>query len=270
MPGGVMAQTSYQTEFGEMLMFESSAASQVLEKVRANSPGVIVALHVQPGDVVKKGQILGHLELDAAKLQLELAQSALDNKSNVDAALGQATAWAISREETAELVRRRRVEKTRLEWATAMEKVHQANYEGQLEVEKVQAIQRDYAKLQYDARFFRASVAGTISEVLVDIGKNVNFATHVFTITNPGAFTIPVHVPALVAEAVDTDEKVPIRTSDGKTVNSAHVDSMTDDPRTTGEKIINLLVQAADFPASTRAKLKGMKFDVLLPQMAVR
>jgi hypothetical protein len=43
------------------------------------------------------------------------------------------------------------------------------------------------------------------------------------------------------------------------------VDSVTDDPGTAGAKIIKLLVKAADFPATIRPKLKGMKFDVLLP-----
>jgi multidrug efflux pump subunit AcrA (membrane-fusion protein) len=265
-----IAQTSYQTRSGEMLLFESSAASQVLEKIRSKAPGVIVALHVQPGDVVAKGQILGHLELDAAKLQLDLAQTTLDNKSNVEAALGQAKAWAIAREETAELVRRRQAEKSRLAWATAMEKVHQANYEGQLEAEKVQAIQLAYAKQQYDDRFLRATVAGTVSEVLLDVGKNVNFATHVLTISNPGSFTVPVNVPAPVAEALSPDKKVPIRSSDDNTVKSAEVESVIDNPNSTGEKIIRLLIEAADFPAATRSRLKGMKFDVLLPQVAGR
>lgn len=223
-----MAQTSYQADSGEMLMFESSAASQVLEKVRSKLPGVIVALHVQAGDVVAKGQILGQLELDAAKLQLDLAQSALDHKSNAEAAPGQAKASTITREETAELVRRRQVEKARLGWATAMEKVHQANYEGQLEVEKVQAIQYAYAKQQYDNRFFRATTAGTISEVILDIGKNVNFASHVLTISNPGTFTIPVNVSAPLAEGLVPNKKVPIRSSNDKTVNSAEVESEVD------------------------------------------
>jgi hypothetical protein len=55
---------------------------------------------------------------------------------------------------------------------------------------------------------------------------------------------------------------------DGKSVSSAKVDGVTDDPKTTGGKILRLLVHASDFPSLIRAKLKGMKFDVLLPEVA--
>jgi multidrug efflux pump subunit AcrA (membrane-fusion protein) len=50
------------------------------------------AVFVKPGDAVRKGQLLGHLELDATKLQLDLAKQALDSKSNIEAAEGHAEA----------------------------------------------------------------------------------------------------------------------------------------------------------------------------------
>ncbi|MEO8615062.1 MAG: HlyD family efflux transporter periplasmic adaptor subunit, partial [Luteolibacter sp.] len=138
----------------------------------------------------------------------------------------------------------------------------------QLETENVQQIQYDYWKAQYDNRFFKAPVDGTVSEVVTELGKNVNFATHVFTISNDSAFAFPISVPAPIANAVSPNDLLPIRSSDGKSVNHALVDSVIDDPRSAGAKIIKLLIQAVDFPAATRANLKGMKFDVLLPQAA--
>ena len=221
------------------------------------------------GDPVHKGDILGHTELDSTKLQLDLAKRALDAKANVDAAEGQAEAWTVTREETEEQVGRRKAEKTRLEWALAMEKMYRANYEVQLENENVQQVQYDYWKGQYEKRFFKAPVDGVVSEVVVEVGKNVNFATHVFTISNDSAFAVPVIVPAPLAAVVSPNDKLPVRSADGKSVNHARVDSVIDNPRSTGEKIIKLLIDAADFPATTRANLKGMKFDVLLPQTAV-
>jgi multidrug efflux pump subunit AcrA (membrane-fusion protein) len=264
------AQTPYQTSAGEMLLFESNAADRVVEKVRAAVPGVMVEIYVKPGDPVKKGQLLGHTELDAAKLQVDLAKSALDNKANVDSAEGQAEAWTIAREETEDLVRDRKAEKSRLDWANAMEKMYIANYEGQLEAENVQKIQYQYAKEQYEKRYFRAPVDGVVSEVLVDVGKSVNFATHAFTISNESAIYVPVRVPAPIADYISPQTDIPIRTSDGKAVNHALVDSVIDDPLSVGQKIIKLLVKASDFPATTRAKLKGMKFDVLLPSTATQ
>jgi len=107
-----------------------------------------------------------------------------------------------------------------------------------------------------------------VSEVVTDIGKPVNYATHLFTISNEDTYSLPISVPAPLAKSVVPNDHLPVRTADGKSVNRAVVDSVSDDPRATGAKIIRLLVQAADFPATLRPKLTGMKFDVLLPQVA--
>ena len=228
----------------------------------------MVETYVKVGDSIKKGQILGNTDLDATKLQLDLARHALEAKANVDSAKGQATAWSVAREETEEAVRKRKMEESRLEWAIAMEAMHRGNYDAQLEVEKLQAIQYEYWKDQYEKRFFRASVDGVVSEVLVELGKPVSIATHVFTIRNDDLLSIPVTVPAELADAASSHKTLPVRTADGKAVSHALVSSVTDDPRQTGSKILKLLVRASDFPTSIRAKLSGMKFGVLLPAVA--
>lgn len=267
-PEGADAQAPYQTQAGEMVVFETAGACRVVEKVRSATQGVMCAVFVKTGDTVKKGQLLGHTELDATKLQLDLARHTMTSKANVDAAQGQAEAWTVTREETEDAVRHRKMEETRLEWAIAMEKMYRANYEQQLDAENTQQIQYDYWKDQYEKRFFRAPVDGVVSEVLVEVGKPVNFATHVFTIRNDNTYAIPVAVPAPLAEAAVPDETLPVRSADGKAVSRARVDSVVDDPREAGRKIVRLLVKAADLPAATRANLMGMKFDVLLPQAA--
>ena len=109
---------------------------------------------------------------------------------------------------------------------------------------------------------------GIVSEVLVEVGKPVNFATHVFTISNDSTYALPVTVPSQIAEAAVPNETLPVRSADGKSVSRALVDSVMDDPAAAGRKIIKLLVKAADFPAATRPNLIGMKFEVLLPQAA--
>jgi multidrug efflux pump subunit AcrA (membrane-fusion protein) len=268
LPDQAKAQIPYSTATGEMLLCESAGASRVVEKVRSQVQGVMMECYVKTGDVVKKGQLLGNAELDATKFQLDLAQHTMDAKANVDSARSQAEAWAVTREETEEAVRRRKAEKSRLDWATAMEGMYRGTYEAQIETEALQRIQYDYWKQQYDKRFFRASADGVISEVLVEIGKPVNFATHLFTIRDENTFSIPLQVPAELADVAVSKKTLPVRTADGKAVSQAQVDSVTDDPRQTGAKIIRLLVRATDFPAAIRSKLAGMKFGVLLPQVA--
>ena len=263
------AQTPYPSASGEKLLFESSGAARLVEKVRSKSQGVMMEVFVKPGDTVKKGQLLGHTELDQTKLQLELAKNAYLSKANVESAKNQAEAWTVNREETEEAVRRRKMEPSRLDWASAMEKMYQASYENQLDAETTQQIQYDFWKDQYQKRFFRSPVDGVVAEVLVDVGKPVNFATHLFTIANDGTYSLPVRVPASVADAVSSEETVPVRSADGKAVCNARVDSVTEDPRENGMKVVRLLVKVSDFPAAVRSKLSGMKFDVLMPHADV-
>jgi len=265
-----VAQTIFPTASGDMLMYQSAGASQVVEKVRAGAPGVMVGIFVKPGDSVVKGQILGHTDLDSTKLQLDVTKAVFESKSNVEAAQGQAEAWSVTRQETEDAFRRRKLEKTRLEWATAMEKMYRGTYEVQMDAEKTQLIQYEYWKDQYEKRFFRAPVDGVVSEVLADIGKQVGVATHVFTIRNDQLFAIPVTIPAEVARSAESGDSVPVRPANGKASTRALVDSVSNNPAKVGDKIIRLLVPVADFPATMRAKLVGMKFEVLFPLASTR
>lgn len=265
-PCNALAQTPEQMLPGETLLCESTAASRSAEKVRSPVQGVMFAVFVKPGDAVRKGQLLGHLELDATKLQLDLAKQAFDSKSDIEAAEGHAEAWRVSREETEEAVRRRKMEESRLNWAIAMEKRYRGTYEMQLDLEKTQEIQYEYWKSQYEKRFFRAPMDGTVTEVIVDVGKPVAIAAHVFTINNNNSYLLPVTIPAQIAESAVPNKSIPVRSTVGKAVSHAVVDSVTDDPSSPGKKIVQLLIKADDFPPALRPKLKGMKFDVLMPQ----
>lgn len=249
----------------DSMLFQSAESSRVLEKVRAASPGVIVELFVKPGDIVKKGQLLGQLDLDATKLQFQLAKAALDAKSNVEAAEGQAEAWSIARKETEDAIRKRRAEKSRLEWATAMEKMYRGTYEVQLDAEKTQQIQYDYWKDQYEKRFFRAPIDGVVTEVLSDIGKPVTIAAHVFTIRNDNVIAIPVTIPASIASEAQPGDTIPVRLVNSKLSSRAVIDRLTDLPNQTGDKSVRLLLPSTDVSTANRMKLIGMKFEVLFP-----
>ena len=268
-PLAVIAQTApTSSPPGGMVRVESAAAAQVVEKVRAAAPGVMVDICVKVGDLVKKDQILGNIDCDVVKLQLDLARHTMESKANLESARSQAEAWTVTREETALAVRRRTAEKSRLEWALDMEKMYRSQYEGQVEAEQAQVIQYEYCKEQYDKRFFRAPVDGVVTAVLAEVGKPVAFATHVFTISNENSYTVPVAVPAALAVAAVNQTTLPVRAADGKSACRAMVESVMNDPHNTGGKIIKLLVQATDLPALARGDLLGMKFDVLLPPVA--
>jgi hypothetical protein len=137
-----------------------------------------------------------------------------------------------------------------------------------LEQKKLQRIQYEYWQQQYEARFFKAPVDGVVTEVLLDVGKPVTYATHVFTVGNKDSYMVPLTVPAEFANALSTNSLLPIRATNGKHVARGLVDSITDNPKAPGKKIIKLLVNGRDFPTETSSNLSGTKFDVLLPQTA--
>ncbi len=264
--GTLHAEGPFPSAIGDKIIVESGGASQVAEKVRAGAPGVMTEVYVRVGDPVKKGQILGHTELAATEYQLNLARQALANNASIHAMQGQADAWTATREETEAALRKRTVEKSRLEWASGMEKFFRGNYQAQLEQKKVQRIQFEYWKEQYESRFFRSPVDGVVTEVLLEVGKSVNYATHVFTVGNEESYLIPLTLPAELAAGLAPNDLLPVRASTGKHVARGTVDSVTDDPKSPGSKIIKLLVSDDDFPGGTR--LAGTKFDVLLPHPA--
>lgn len=237
-----------------------------MEKVRARAPGVLMEVFVKVGDSVKKGQILGHTELSATQYQLDLARLTIENNAKIKALEGQADAWTATREEAEESLRKRRVDKSRVEWATGMEKFFRGNYEAQLEQKKIERVQFEYWKQQYENRFLRAPTDGMVSEILLEIGKPVNYATHVFTIGNEQSYMIPVTVPAELARKIFSSGSLPIRTSKDKHVSSGLVESIQDDPKTPGKKIVKLRINESDFPSEISSNLTGRKFDVLLPQ----
>ena len=262
------AQTIDRPPPAGVIACKSAGASLVAGQVRSAAPGTVMEVFVKVGDTVKKGQVLGHTELDATKLQLDLAEHALLDKSNVDSTEGQAEAWKVTREETEDAVRRHKAEKSRLKWALGMEKMFRGTYEAQVSAEGVQQIQYDYWKAQYEKRFFRAPVDGVVSAVLAEVGKAVSYATPVFTIDNDDTYAVPVSVPAPLVNAAVSHGWLTVRSADGKTVSRAMVDSVTDDPAGADRKIIKLLIHAVDLPVLARENLTGMKFDVLLPQVA--
>lgn len=270
--GGMLAEAAEPPGFtrsnsDEKIIVKSAGASRVSEKVRAGTAGVIVEISVRVGDEVKKGQLLGHTELAPTKYQLDLARQALLDNTSLNAAEGQAEASEATRAETEEAVRRRKVEKPRLDWAIGMEQFHRGNHKAQLEKKKIQRIQYEYWKQQYDNRFFRAPADGVVTEIVHDIGKSVQVATHVFTISNSRTYLVPLSVPAGLADGVAPGSSLLIRPSNGRHVSRGLVDSIVEDPQAPDSKIITLLVDEKDFPTSTGTRMEGSTFDVLLSQM---
>ena len=217
---------------------------------------------------MKKGQVLGNMELATTKYQLDLARQTMENKAALRAFKALAEAWTATREETEQAVRRRTASDARLQWASNMERYHQGNYEAQLEQKKIQRIQYEYWQQQYEARFFKAPVDGVVTEVPLDVGKKVDYGTHVFSVGNEECYVVPVELPAELAATVSAGAGLPVRAVNGGDVARGLVNEILDNPKKAGGKIIRLLLRRSDFPSESGSNLAGAKFDVLLPQSA--
>ena len=101
---------------------ESETAEQATDQVRVQRVGTVVALFVKPGDPVKKGQVLGHTELDQAKLNLDTAAANLESEGTLNQMYWQHQAMIHSREDAEDNARKRLISQNRLQQALSMEK----------------------------------------------------------------------------------------------------------------------------------------------------
>ncbi len=249
----------------DKIIVESSEASQVREIVRSQTNGIVVAQFVKPGERVKKGQVLGHVEYSNPKYQMELAKLGAESSGPLESARGQAEAWEATRLETEQAVRRRQADKARLEWADAMQRKYQGDYQTQLESQKVRKLQYEFWQDQYDRCFFKSPVDGVVTEVRAPIGTQVTHATHLFTVASENTYLLPLTVPAELAANLAAGSTLPVRSTSDGFVARGIVESLTADPKAPGKMLIRLLLDDREVPFDSSSKVSGSKFDVLLP-----
>lgn len=249
-----------------LAMVESGVAEPLVEKVRTKRPGTVVELFVKVGDTVSKDQVLGHTELDQAKLNMDTARQNLEATGSLDQMFWLHRAWTSTREEAEEAVRKRTAPRTRLEYAESMEKWAESQYRAQQDMKKVQKIHYEFYKNEYESRFFRSPVDGVVTEVKVAVGQTVGIAAHAFTISNEAQLSVPVTVPAPAADAAAAAGSVPVREKAGKATIWAKVAGSRDHPGEPGvKKILRLLIPKRDVSAVAGQAKQALRFDVLVP-----
>ena len=169
---------------------DPGVAQQVAEVIRAKRAGILVALFVKPGDLVTKNQVLGHTELDAARLNLDTARANLEATGTLDQMFWQHQALITTREEMEEAVRKRTAPKSRLKFTIAMEQAAQGQYQAQLDIEKVQKINFEHCQKEYEARFIHSPIDGVVSEVKVALGQAVAVGAPVFTVSTASHLSV--------------------------------------------------------------------------------
>jgi len=162
---------------------DPGVAEQVAEVIRAKRAGILVALFVKPGDSVSKNQVLGHTELDAARLSVDTARANLEATGTLNQMFWQHQALVTTREEMEEAVHKRTAPKSRLQFAIAMEQSAKGQYQAQQEVKKVQKINLEHCLKEYESRFIHSPIDGVVSEVKVTLGQAVGIGAPVITVS---------------------------------------------------------------------------------------
>jgi multidrug efflux pump subunit AcrA (membrane-fusion protein) len=242
----------------------AGAAEPVVEVIRTKRAGTVVALLVKPGDVVSKDQVLGHIELDAAKLSVDTARANLEATGTLDQMFWQYQALTVTRGEMEEAVRKRTAPKSRLQYALHMEKWAKAQLEAQQDLKKVQKINFEHYQNEYESRFFRAPIEGVVTEVKVAVGQVVGIGAVAFTVSNESRLSVPVAVPVPAAAAALQAGKLSLRAEPGQPTIWAKVAGGSGHPSTPGvKKSLHLSVNKSDLPAGVACK--ALKVEVLVP-----
>lgn len=261
------AQTSSRSNSRQQpLIVESEGAGQVCERVRSQAQGVVTQMLVKVGDEVRKGQVLGSLEFDQAKLQYDLSKATYESKAALESAKAQSEAWSAQREEIEASFKKRKVEKSKLDWALGMEAMYLQVYQVQKDLKKTQEIQYLYNKEQYEKRFFKAPCDGRVTEVMVDLGKPVTPAMHLFTIKNDDVYQVPVYLSDESSAQIVEGDLLPVRPVGTQQVTKAEVDRVEICNNATGKRMISLFVPVRDLPVKMQQTPKGLKFEVAMPR----
>ncbi len=246
---------------------ESGAAEQTSEIVRVKRAGTVVALFVKAGDTVKKGQVMGHTELDQAKLNMDTAATNLNAEGALNQMYWQHQAMIHSRADAETNARKRLISESRLQQAISMEKWAEGQYQVQKDLKKVQKIHYNHYKSEYDSRIFRAPFDGVVKEVKVTLAQSVGLAYHAFTITNDTYWSVPVSLSESSAKAAVQAGRIPLRAKSGGATIWGTVAGVSDQFTAAGmSKIVRLLVDKNDLKGH-QAKVvpQDLKFDIIVP-----
>ncbi len=150
-------------------------------QVVARTSGILEMLHVEEGDMVKKGQILAQLDVEQLTLELEQLKAGLQKLEG-------------------ELKRQNSLFKRKLGSNDSLEKVrfdHQA-----------QLAQYKLAKLKLNYASIKAPISGVITERMVKSGNMIRDNDFLFKIVNPQSLKAILHLPERELSNIKKGQKI--------------------------------------------------------------
>lgn len=267
MPPSARSDGAPLPDLGSAIRVESGLAHDAVQTVRAQRAGTLVALFVKVGDTVAKDQVLGHLDLSQARLNLETSKANLEGTGTLDQMFWQHQAAITARKEVELAVRKRTAAKSRLEHAVNMENYAEGQYQAQRDLKAVQRIHYEHYRREYENCFLRSPIEGTVKEVKVAVGQGVGVAAHVFTISNGSKVEVLVTVPVAAAEAALRAGRLPMRPKAGGATVWANVAGVDPPPEPNAPtRTLRLLADRSDAEAGGPGGAVPTAFDVMVPR----
>lgn len=150
----------------------------------SKASGQIVTLHVEEGDVVKRGQVLLELEHNEERLMLDKAEVSNDRA-------------------------RRELERS----AELLEKGldSDTNFEMKKELSETAVIERDLAKVRLDNKIVRAPFDGLITRRDVELGQTVNMGMPLVSVADVSPLEVRLFLPEQIVQRLEVGQIVEVR-----------------------------------------------------------
>lgn len=184
--GALATVSAESSSAGNMTGFDGVVEAVTQTVVAAQVAGVVVALEVKAGDVVKAGQLLVRIDARAAE------QSARSSDAQVRAAQASLEVAAKAFERQKQLFGERYISQAALDQAQAQFKATQADVAAQL-------AQAGVARTQSGFFVVRAPYAGVVAEVPVALGDMAMPGRTLLSLYDPGSLRVTAAVPQSVA-----------------------------------------------------------------------
>ena len=166
-----------------------------IAEVGSSVIGAIESLHVERGDLVRKGQVLATLKADVERASLQIAQARSQSDAEVRAAQSNLEFLRQKQGRTQDLVNKNFLSQQVLEQARAEADIAEQKLTQASEQRRVLKRELDLAQAQLEVRNIRAPIDGVIAERYVQTGERID-QKQMFRIARIDPLKVELIVPA--------------------------------------------------------------------------
>src|SRR3569623_779994 len=182
-------------------------------------PGTLTEVHVQEGDHVRKGQILGSLDRDVLAVALEIARATMQAHGRIDASTAEVELRRIRLARLEELRQRAHANQDEVDRARTDLMLAEANVRIAQEQADVDALEFKKTQALIERRLLRSSIDGVVTRVHKDVQEYV-------PATNPSVVTVVQLDPLRVVFSLPTHIAASLRI--GETAELSFPETATD------------------------------------------